>query len=103
VEELRTNGGLGSSSVSPGAQREERAGGEVVPTQARVLSPIHGWSVAFQQEVRCGTLGESLSYRSSTGSLDEQRQSMVLELYFRKAERKRDGRERKGRGGGKEG
>ena len=45
-------------------------------------------------EVRHGSLGESLSHRSSTAGLDEQRQSMVLELYCRKAGRKREGRKR---------
>ena len=50
--------------------------------------------MAFWQEVRYGSLGESPSHRSSTVGLDEQRLSMVLELYCRKAERKREGRER---------
>jgi hypothetical protein len=40
---------------------------------------------AFWREVRHGSLWESLSKRSSTTGLDEQRQStMVLELYCRK-------------------
>ena len=43
---------------------------------------------AFQWEVRHGSIGESLSHDSSTAGLDEQRQSMVLELYCRKAGRK---------------
>jgi hypothetical protein len=38
---------------------------------------------------RC-SLGESLSHRSSMAGLDEQRQSMVLELYCRKAWGKRE-------------
>ena len=37
---------------------------------------------AFLQEVRRGSLGESLSNRSSKVGLDEQRQSMVLELFL---------------------
>ena len=49
---------------------------------------------AFWWEVRCGSLGKSLSHHSSTVGLDEQRQSMVLELYCRKAGRKREGRKR---------
>ena len=49
---------------------------------------------AFWLEVRWRSLGESLSHHSSTVGLDEQRQSMVLELYCRKAERKREGRKR---------
>ena len=57
--------------------------------------------MAFWREVRHGLLGESPSHYSSTVGLDEQRQSMVLELYCRKAGRKREGRkeretERKG-------
>ena len=48
--------------------------------------------MAFWREVRCGSLGESPSHRSSTVGLDDQRQSMVLELYCRKAERKRKGK-----------
>jgi hypothetical protein len=69
---------------------------------------------AFQWEVRLDSLGESLVYHSSTTGVVEQRQSMVLELYCRKAERKREGRKREraghghversgGKGGEKEG
>ena len=36
--------------------------------------------------------------RVSTVDLDEQRLSMVLELYYRKAGRKREGRKREGKG-----
>ena len=50
--------------------------------------------MAFLREVRGSSLEESLSHRSSTVGLDDQRQSMVLELYCRKAERKREGRKR---------
>jgi hypothetical protein len=39
-------------------------------------------------------LGGSLSHHSSIAGLDEQRQSMVLELYCRKSERKREGRKK---------
>ena len=42
--------------------------------------------------IRKGSLGESLSHCPSTVGLDEQRQSMVLELYCRKAGGKREGR-----------
>ena len=49
---------------------------------------------AFWLEVRWRSLGESLSHHSSTVVLDEQRQSMVLELYCRKAGRKREEVER---------
>jgi hypothetical protein len=49
---------------------------------------------AFCQEVRHSSLGESLSHCSSMAGLDEQRQSMILELYCRKAGRKREGRKK---------
>jgi hypothetical protein len=45
--------------------------------------------MAFWQEVRHGSLGESLSHCSRTVGIDEQRQSVVLELYCRTAGRKR--------------
>ena len=48
----------------------------------------------FWQEVRLSSLGESLSHCSSTAGFDDQRQSMVLELYCRKAGRKREDRKR---------
>ena len=50
--------------------------------------------MAFWWEVRRGSLGESPSHHSSMAGLSDQRQTMVLELYCRKAERKREGRER---------
>ena len=63
--------------------------------QARVLSPVCGWSVGRPLKgVRRGSLEESLSHRPSTAGLDEQRQSMVLELYYRKAGEKRKDRKR---------
>jgi hypothetical protein len=49
---------------------------------------------AFWLEVRCCSLEESLSHCSSTACLDEQRQSIVLELYCRKTGRKREGRKK---------
>jgi hypothetical protein len=51
---------------------------------------------AFHQEIRKSSLGESLSHPPSMEGLDKQRQFMILELYSRKAGRKREGR----RGGG---
>jgi hypothetical protein len=47
-------------------------------------------------------LGESLSHCSSTAGLDEQRQSLVLELYCRKARGKREGRKERKTGHGQE-
>ena len=53
---------------------------------------------AFQWEVRHALLGKSLSHCSITVGLDEQRQSVVLELYCRKAgERERGEREKWGK------
>ena len=43
---------------------------------------------AFWREVRHDLLGESLCDHSSMAGLDEHRQSMVLELYCRKAVRR---------------
>jgi hypothetical protein len=67
--------------------------------RVRVLGQVHGWSTGvFCREVRHGSLGENLSHRSSMAGLDEQRQSMVLELYCRKAGGKReDGKRERGR------
>lgn len=45
---------------------------------------------AFHWEIRKGSLEESLSHHPSTAGLDEQRQFMVLELYYRKAGGKRE-------------
>ena len=52
------------------------------------------------QEVRQGSLGESLSYHSNTVGLDAQRWSMVLELYCRRAKRKREDKRKRGAGHG---
>jgi hypothetical protein len=51
---------------------------------------------AFHLESRNGSLGESLSHPPSAVGLDEQRHPMVLELYYRKAGRKREGRRERG-------
>jgi hypothetical protein len=69
--------------------------------QARVLSPVCGWSTGRPSdrrwEIRHSWLEENLSDHPSTVGLDEQRQSMVLELYCRKAGRKeRRWKEREG-------
>lgn len=79
----------------------------MVPTQARAFGLVHGWSTgghssipAFQQEVRCCSLRESLSHCSSMAGLDEHRQFMVLELYCRKTEKKREGKRKRGAGHG---
>jgi hypothetical protein len=70
----------------------------VVLTQARVL-PWLQCRKAFWQEVRHGSLGESLSHLSSKAGLDGHRQSMVLELYCKMAGGKREGRKREGEAG----
>jgi hypothetical protein len=50
---------------------------------------VHGWSTErTSREVRHSSAGESQSHHLSTAGLDEQRQSMVLELYCRKAREK---------------
>jgi hypothetical protein len=71
------------------AQREERAGREVVLGGSHVgESPWFSlWlehKKSFWWEVKRSLLGESLSHPLSTAGLDEQRQSMVSELYCRK-------------------
>jgi hypothetical protein len=68
-------------------------------------SPWLEYRKTFHQEIRNGSLGESLSHHLSTAGLDEQRQSMVLELYCRKAGEKREERDQpwpRGEKGGKE-
>jgi hypothetical protein len=43
----------------------------------------------LSSSVRHGSLGERVFHRPSTTGLDRQNQSLVLELYCRKAERKK--------------
>ena len=86
-------------STGPRGQREERAGREGAQGGSHTgESPWSGpWlehRKAFHQKIGNGSLGESLSHCRSTVGLDEQRQSMVLELYCRKAGRKKKGRKR---------
>jgi hypothetical protein len=50
--------------------------------------------MAFWLEVRHGLLGESLSHHSSKVVLDDQRQSMVLDIYCRKTGVKREGKKK---------
>jgi hypothetical protein len=59
--------------------------------QVRVLSLVRGWSTGRPSIWRLET-----AYPSTVG-LDEQRQSMVLELYYRKAGGKREGKREKDR------
>jgi hypothetical protein len=86
--------GGAENRMGPQGRREERAGGE------GPLDGSHGgkspWSalwleyrMAFWREVRHCSLGERLSHRSSIVGLHDQRQPMVLELYCRKAGRKK--------------
>jgi hypothetical protein len=99
----------------PWSRRETRARreGELGGSQAAESSWSGQWLEhrKIWHEVRRGSLGENLLHRSSTVGLDEQSQSMVLEFYCRKTERKRAGKrnreachghmERRGEGRGK--
>ena len=92
-------GAQGAALSSPGLKRgegRERGGSEWFPHGQESLVRRK----AFWREVRHGSLGESLSHRSSTVDLDKQRQSMVLELCFRKAVRKREGKRKREEGHG---
>jgi hypothetical protein len=99
AEELSTKWGACKQPGQPQDRREKRAGREGSLGGSHVGKSL--WSClwlerrkAFLQEVLRGSLGESPSHCSSMAGLDEQRQSMVLELYCRKAGRKREGRKR---------
>ena len=89
-------GAAQSALVPKGGESRGRGRCWMVPTQVRVLGLVHGRNAGrpSRGRVRRASLGESLSHHSSMAGLDEQRQSMVLELYCRKAERKREGRKR---------
>jgi hypothetical protein len=50
--------------------------------------------MASWREVRHGLLEESLSHYSSMSGLDDQRESIVLQLYCRTAGKKREGKKR---------
>jgi hypothetical protein len=66
---------------------------------ARVSAVDLDWSTGRPSNRRLDfSLGESLSHPLSAMGLDDQRHSMVLELYYRKAGGKGEGR--KGVGGG---
>jgi hypothetical protein len=98
-EELRTKWRLWEWLRHPQGGREERAGREGTLGGSHAgKSPWSGpWlecKKTFQWEVRLGSLGESLPHSLSTVDLDEQRLSMVLELYCRKAGRKKEGRKK---------
>ena len=69
----------------------ERAEGERFPHRQESL--VQG----LWLEHRKASLGESLSCRPITVGLNKQRQSMVLELYCRKAGGRREGRKERGR------
>ena len=74
-----------------GREGRERGASGWIP-RSRVFVPVQtvaGAQESLLAEVRLGSLGESLSHRSSTAGFDEQKQSMVLELYCRKAEREK--------------
>ena len=87
VEELRTNGGPRGPLVSPGAKGRRGQGERCAGWFLHGCESLVPWlecRKAFWWEVRRCSLGESLSHRSSTVGLDEQRQSMVLEFHCRK-------------------
>jgi hypothetical protein len=93
TEELRTKWRLQGWLSHPPKRREGRERGALGGSQAGGSPRSGPWlehRKAFWREVRWGSLGESLLHRSSTAGLDEQRQSMVLELYCRKTGRKRE-------------
>jgi hypothetical protein len=78
TEELRTKWGPWGRLAQPCDRREERAGEEghwVVSTWVRVFGLVLGWSIGRPSEgewgVRHGSLGESLSHRSSKVGLDD--------------------------------
>jgi hypothetical protein len=85
-EELRTEWGRGGGgrSVSPRAEGRRGQGERALGGSNAGESP---WSSlwldcrkAFWQKVRLSSLEESLTHHSSMVGLDEQRQSMVLEI-----------------------
>ena len=94
TEELRTKWEPWGWLSQPWGQREERAGGGSHMGENPWSGPWLEHRKAFWREVRCGSLGKSLSHGSSTADLHKQRQSMVIEHYCRKAGRKREGRKR---------
>ena len=88
-------GAARSAQEPKGGEGRERGGTEWFPVGESPWSgPWLEHRKAFHREIRNGSLEESLSHHPSTVGLDEQRQSMVLELYCRKAGGKREGRKR---------
>jgi hypothetical protein len=74
-----------------GGEGRERGGTEWFPVGESPWSgPWLEHRMAFWREVK----HSSLAHRSSMTGLNDQRQSMVLELYCRKAGRKKEGRKR---------
>jgi hypothetical protein len=78
IEELRTKWGSWGQLCQPRSWREERAGGEGTLGGSHVdetlcSGPWLKHKKAFQQEVRGGSLGESLFHHSSKVYLDKQR------------------------------
>jgi hypothetical protein len=59
----------------------------MVPTRVRVLGQVCGWSTGWPFGRRIDMARQEKAYPIFQG-LDDQRQSMVLELYCRKAGRK---------------
>jgi hypothetical protein len=79
--------------LAQGMKGGEGRGGGALDGSHKGNSPWPGlWlehRMAFWREVRHCSLGERLSHRSSIVGLHDQRQPMVLELYCRKAGRKK--------------
>jgi hypothetical protein len=83
-------------ALSPRAEerrgQDERALDGSHMSKSALYSPWLQHRKAFWWEVRYSSLGENLSHHSSIEGLDDQKQSMVLEIYYKKAGRKRDGK-----------
>jgi hypothetical protein len=82
-------GGGWGGLIIPGAEgrRGKRRGGTGWFPCGRepLVRSLAGAQDGLLPGVRCSSLGESPSHRSSTAGFDDQRESMVLELYYRKA------------------
>jgi hypothetical protein len=78
--------------VAPGYGREGRGRRGSHTKESEPSGPWLEHRKDFHEEIRNSPLGESLSHPSSAVSLDEHRLSIVLEVYYRTAGGKREGR-----------